>query len=321
MPGEGMTAKSLERAAIVVTVVGVVIAVAWPFIHEGRRARRRSAADRRVITITGLAATGVWTAAEVRAGDYFAKEFAAAQPVLQPGQTVLFRFKSADVVHTFYSPELGIGPVEVYPGHVAEVEITPTEPGAYDYYCTTVCGAPHFRMRGQIIVAPAEPSFDDPGEYWLAEEPEDASLVERGQWLFRRHACFSCHGRDGHGGVRNPNYAKETVPALDVLAEQAYLYHPEDIETIVALLERRTPLEDLWDNPPVPLFHAVLGKYQAVRDIIRKGSPAGKLDPEGREPPLSMPTWGQQLTDDDIDALIAYLLTLEPLAYSPQFGG
>jgi mono/diheme cytochrome c family protein len=313
-----MKLLNTERIAVLATVVGIIAAFAWPFFHETDSVEAHAGTDIPVITITGVAATGVWTDQEVRGGNYFAKEFRPARPVLNLGETVVLRFKSADVVHTFYCPELAIGPVEVYPGHVADVEVTPTEAGAFDYYCTTVCGKPHFRMRGQIVVQSDGLAPDDPGRYWLEDEPYDTSLVARGEWLFRQNACFSCHGRSGHGGVRNPNYIKGTVPALDTLAERMYLFYPEDVDAIVEALEQRIPLEHLEDDPPVLRYRAVLAKYQSIKELLRKGNPAGKLDPDGPEPPLNMPTWGQRLSDSDIDALIAFLLTLEPFDLEAQ---
>lgn len=302
----------MERAAVGMTIVGILAVLFLPFLYERWKSRSPERTGMRVITLTAVAETGIWTTQEVRGGNYFAKDFVPARPELEVGETVLLRLKSADVVHDFYSPELGVGPIDVYPGKVEELVVTPAEPGAYDFYCTTVCGQAHFRMRGQFIVRPADATFEDPGEYWLAEPPEDPSLVERGEWLFRRHACFSCHGEEGHGGVSNPNYVKGTVPALDAMASEAGLYYPEDIEAIIAALEQGIELEDLWNDPPVPMFNVVLAKYQAVRELIRSGVPAGKLDQEGPVPPLIMPAWGQVLDDSDIDALIAYLLTLEP---------
>lgn len=316
-----MRAGGIERAAVGVTIVGILAVLILPFLYERWRAQSRESAELRVITLTAVAETGIWTTQEVRGGNYFAKGFVPARPQLEVGESVLLRLKSADVVHDFYSPELGVGPIDVYPGRIEEVVVTPTAPGAFDFYCTTVCGQAHFRMRGQFIVRPAEGTFEDPGEYWLVEPPEDPSLVERGEWLFRRHACFTCHGEGGHGGIANPNYVKGRVPALDAMASEAGLYYPEDVEAIISALERGARLEDLWDDPPVPMFNVVLAKYQAVRELIRAGVPAGKLDQEGPVPPLVMPAWGQVMNDSEIDALIAYLLTLEPKEHVAGAGG
>jgi mono/diheme cytochrome c family protein len=168
-------------------------------------------------------------------------------------------------------------------------------------------------MRGQIIVRPVEEDWvADSGKYWLDTQPSGTRLVDHGEWLFRQNGCFTCHGNSGHGGVKNPNYVRDTVPALDSLAERMYLFYPEDVDAIVSALERRVPLEELADDPPVPRYRAVVAKYQAIKELVQHGNPAGKKDPEGPAPPLNMPTWGQRLSDSDIDALIAYLLTLQP---------
>jgi mono/diheme cytochrome c family protein len=316
-----MKTRSMERVAVGLTIVGILAVITLPFLYERSRSRSGDAEDLRVITLTAIAETGIWTADEVRGVNYFARSFQPARPQLEVGESVLLRLKSADVVHDFYCPGLGIGPLEVYPGLVEEVVVTPDAPGAYDFYCTTVCGQAHFRMRGQFIVRPAIATYEDPGEYWLAEPPDSPGLVAQGEWLFRRHACFSCHGEGGHGGVANVNYVKGTVPALDTLSSDASLYYPEDVDAIVSALENGIPLEDLWNDPPVPLFNVVLAKYQAVRELIRGGVPPGKLDQEGPVPPLVMPAWGQVLTDSEIDALIAYLLTLEPKEHLAGTGG
>lgn len=312
-----MNSKHQEFIAIVVTVASVVVAAVWPFLHERRTVRTHAGPQTRVITLTGVAATGTWTEEEVRGGNYFAKRFAPAEPVLTMGTRVLLRLKSADVTHTFNSPELGIGPVEVYPGHVAEVMVQPKKAGVFDFYCTTVCGMPHFGMRGRFVVRNSAsrdvlPARLDYREYWKEPPPPEKGLVPRGRWLFRRNGCFTCHGSAGEGGVLNPNYVKKTVPALDVLAERMFLFFPEDRQAIVKTLEQGIHLQNLANDPPVPRFGAVLAQYDAVRKVIENGNPAGKLDPEGPTPPLQMRPWGQRLSEQDIDALIAYLITLEP---------
>ena len=310
-----MRSRLQEWIAILATVAAVIVAATWPFLHE-RRTVQAHGGPARVVTLTGVAATGTWTEEEVRAGNYFAKKYAPAEPVLTAGERVFLRLKSADVTHTFYSPELGIGPVEVYPGHVAEVMVQPQKAGVYSYYCTTVCGMPHFGMRGRFVVRnaalPEVPARLDYGEYWKEPAPREQGLVPHGRWLFRKNGCFTCHGPHGEGGVPNPNYVKKTVPALNVLGERMFLFFPEDRQAIVKALEQHIPLQSLAADPPVPRFGAVLAQYDTVHKVIEGGNPAGKADPDGPIPPLQMRPWAQRLSPEDIEALIAYLLTLEP---------
>lgn len=146
--------------------------------------------------------------------------------------------------------------------------------------------------------------------YWLEPAPTQAGVVERGNWLFRQKGCFLCHGPEGQGGVPNRNYIKDTIPRL-ALAEQMKLFEPEDVSAILDQLKRGVRLDVLEDSPPVPRFNVVLAQYHSVQDLIRKGNPAGKNDPKGPAPPLNMPGWGRELSEADIDALIAYLLTAQ----------
>ncbi len=312
-----MSRKILEVIAVVATILGVVIALYVPFAYEDSLVSHAHS-DAQVITLTGVASTGTWTEEKVRGGTYWFGEFETARPVLRLGQKTLLRLKSADVTHTFYSPSLGIGPIEVYPGHVVEIEVTPTEEGEFEYYCTTVCGAPHFGMRGKFVVRNEEsplslPALASVDKYWLEPPPPpDASLVEQGQWLFRQKGCTTCHGSQAEGGITNWNYVNDTVPDLNTLAETLMLFDPEDVDAIVEAMEGGTPLEQLKESPPVPRFNVFLAQYQSVQEVMRKGNPPGKKDPDGLTPPLEMLAWGQKLSESDIDALIAYLLTLQP---------
>jgi mono/diheme cytochrome c family protein len=123
--------------------------------------------------------------------------------------------------------------------------------------------------------------------------------------------CVTCHGLEGQGNISNPNYVKETVPKLNTLAEKMMLYEKEDINKIIDYLERDVKLETL-EEEPVPRFNSVLAQYNSIKDVIKKGSKAGKLDSNGPEPPLNMPLWATLLSDEDIDAIIAYLLSIYP---------
>jgi mono/diheme cytochrome c family protein len=149
-------------------------------------------------------------------------------------------------------------------------------------------------------------------KYWLEPAPSpQAGVLERGKWLFRQKGCFLCHGPEGQGGVPNLNYIKDTIPRL-ALAEQMKLFEPEDVSAILEQMKRGVRLDSLADSPPVPQYNVVLAQYHSIQDVIRKGNPAGKKNPKGPAPPLNMPRWERELSDADIDALIAYLLSAVP---------
>jgi mono/diheme cytochrome c family protein len=313
-----MKQRIAEIIALILTAVGILAVSIWPFFHEADAVDRDIPFGTRIIDLTGVATTGTWTEQAVNGMNYWRQQFRAARPVLQVGKPTLLRLKSADVLHAFYAPRLGIETVEVQPGHVVEILITPEQEGVFGYYCPTMCGDPHFAMRGVIIVQgergeDLEIPRDEFESFWLEPPPPDEALrIERGGWLFRQKGCATCHGPMARGGVENWNYVKDTVPALNSLSEKMFLFYDEDVDAIVDLLERRIDLERLEDEAPVPRFNVVLAQYRSIRKVIENGSPAGKKDAEGPSPPLEMPAWQHRLSRDQIDSIIAYLLTLRP---------
>lgn len=311
-----MSSSISERVAVLLTALGVCSAVFLPFMYEAR-ASSAPRAIAGVVTLTAVANTGTWTDQDVTGWNYWTRDFPPARPVLTLGETTLIRLKSSDVTHSFYLPDLGVGPVSVQPGHVVEIPVKPTTEGVFPYYCTTVCGHPHWGMRGEVAVRPTgSQAVPVPPrsvvKYWVEPPPpQGAGPIERGKWLFRQQGCFLCHGPEGQGGVPNKNYVKDTIPPLN-LAERMMLFEPEDVNAILDHMKRGSQLEALEASPPVPRYNVFLAQYHSVQDVIRKGSVAGKKDPKGPVPPLTMPAWGLQLSDADIDAIIAYLLTLKP---------
>jgi hypothetical protein len=307
-----------EIGAGLLTLVGIVAATVYPFEYEAKSVEKLLPPGGRMITLTGIATTGTWTDENVDGGNYWYRHFPPARPILRLGQPTLLRLKSADVNHSFYCPGLGAGPIDIHPGHVADVLITPLREGVFEYYCTTICGDPHFGMRGEVVVLregasvpPAAPSKTD--SYWLASPPPTGQTrVVRGSWLFRRNGCFMCHGEKGKGGVPNWNYVKDTIPPLSTLAERMLIPDKEGADAVVGAMERGVDPKSLSDDPPFARYKAFLAQLQSVRDVIRKGNPPGKKDPKGLTPPLEMLSFGARLSERDIDDLIAYLLTLQP---------
>lgn len=130
-----------------------------------------------------------------------------------------------------------------------------------------------------------------------------------GKALFNKY-CISCHGKDGKGGVKNINYAKHTVPALNTMAEKLFIEYPEDAKYLEDLLNKGVDIEHM--QPPLDLDSArrVIAQFNAVKQVIKNGSPAAKENPKGPAPKLHMPSWADGLTDRNIDSIIAYLLSL-----------
>lgn len=97
----------------------------------------------------------------------------------------------------------------------------------------------------------------------------------RGELVFKRLACWSCHGEEGRGGVRNPNAAPAEV--MPDLRNATNRYSSDELKSLIA----------------------------APRS-------SQKLDPNGADPPFLCPDYGRVLNDDEYGELYAYLTSLAP---------
>jgi len=76
--------------------------------------------------------------------------------VVKPGEKVLFRIYSNDVIHGFNIPAAGIT-TEFDPGEGRDIWIrAPQEPGKYLIQCLNYCGVGHAQMKAWLVVEGAE---------------------------------------------------------------------------------------------------------------------------------------------------------------------
>jgi mono/diheme cytochrome c family protein len=238
---------------------------------------------------------------------------------LEKDEPVLLRLLSADLMHKFYAPRLQLGPVTVKPGHAVELRFTANEVGVFQYYCTATCGSCHFYMRGWIVISEkgAEPVVPPPILCPLClpdfgPPPEGPELVPLGEYLYVQKGCSTCHGFEARGGVENPNFTNLTVPAHHRTAEKFFLQDPDEAECLIALLQENPGLADLGDHDQISRCRLVEARLDMAREIITGGKYSAKMDPEGPEPPLQMPAWQYIVDDREIDALLAYFVSLMP---------
>lgn len=289
-----------------------------------RAAPPREPGGIRHIVLTGVADPGVWTEDSVELGYLGRANASPAQIVIQEGEEVHLELRSADVTHAFYSPGLGIGPVEVYPGYPASFRFVAPTPGDYDYFCTNMCGHCHFTMKGTLRVMPAgaKPLANAP--MYQCEDiheavsslPPGASLIEQGKALYRKRGCWTCHGDKGQRGVANVNALPTgKVPAVDRLAESLILWGPTetDLDVVLEWLQ-----QDKRGAPELADADSFLRQYERATRSIREGQLTPPKNPAGSAPPLQMPAMEARLTPREVDAVMAYLIDLyDPAQASP----
>jgi mono/diheme cytochrome c family protein len=275
--------------------------------------------DAWTVTLTGVADPGVWTEDEIELGYRGPATVAPARVILHEGEDVVLVLKSADVTHRFYSPELGLGPIEVYPDRPRTVRFRAPAPGNYEFFCTSLCGHCHYSMRGSIrvIAADGEPVPETEiaphrcGD--VGDLPSGVSVIEKGEAIFRKMQCGECHGPAGRGGVENFNALPTgKVPGLQRVAESLMFWGPReaDVSSLLELLEKGVELHSVRRPAPFESYDKFLEQYDLFRQVVLEGRFTPPKDPAGPEPPLQMPAFQARLTQEEIDAVLAYLLSL-----------
>jgi cytochrome c oxidase subunit 2 len=116
---------------------------------------------------------------------------------LPVGRPVRFQLQSADVIHSFWVPQLG-GKQDVVPGHTNTLTLTPQRPGMYFGQCAEFCGLSHANMRFRVFV-------DTPQAFhaWSTRQTAPAAVpgrpaeavtaVQAGARLYAESPCVTCH--------------------------------------------------------------------------------------------------------------------------------
>lgn len=118
------------------------------------------------------------------------------------------------------------------------------------------------------------------GDYYIREgRPWDAEEiagdpVKRGEEIYKRVGCITCHGKHGVGGYPNNNVVGGEIPKLWTVKDT---YSREELITRIS---------------------------KGVRHSV-------KADPSGPDPLLYMPRWEAKLKKDEIEAVASYLFSLD----------
>lgn len=117
------------------------------------------------------------------------------------GRPVYLALTSADVIHSFWVPELA-GKVDMLPGRMQHLLVTATRPGTWRGQCAEFCGEQHARMALHVVGLPSA-GFDG----WLAAQAQPArapatatQAIGRSAFLaLRCNACHTVRGADADG--------------------------------------------------------------------------------------------------------------------------
>jgi len=121
--------------------------------------------------------------------------------VLPVDRGITFEMESADVIHSFWIPEMG-QKQDLVPGIETSIVITPTRTGTFTLVCTELCGLGHATMRSPVRVL-SQPGF----EAWVKEQQAGGSKGDPGAAVFASAGCGGCHAFTpaGTNGAIGPN--------------------------------------------------------------------------------------------------------------------
>jgi cytochrome c oxidase subunit 2 len=136
------------------------------------------------------------------------------------GQPVELELTSADVIHSFWVPQLA-GKVDLVPGQSNILRVQADEPGEYRGQCAEYCGLQHGRMAFLVIADPPEEFERWRESHRRAPEPAGDLAVE-GEEVFLSSSCAGCHAVRGTSaqGQLGPDLSdfgsRRTIGALTV---------------------------------------------------------------------------------------------------------
>ena len=115
------------------------------------------------------------------------------------GRAVYLALDSADVIHSFWVPQLA-GKMDMVPGRLQHLLLSADHPGTYRGACAEFCGEQHARMALHVVAL-------DPAAFdaWLAAQLRPAAQPasqrqEAGRQAFLAQRCDACHAVRGATG-------------------------------------------------------------------------------------------------------------------------
>ena len=246
------------------------------------------------------------------------EQIAVANEMYVPvGEPVVFLLDSVDVIHSFWVPKLA-GKVDMIPNNDNKMWFEAYQPGEFFGQCAEFCGVSHANMRFKVVAVP-RPEFDA----WLqhqanpAPEPSDP-LAAEGKKLFRDAGCSGCHAdtssiiklRDDGGRIPG-----RTGPILTHVATRLNhlgIYRNSDVP-----FENGSGARQLFVNADgIP--QRADGQPFVSEAMLQNNLKVWITDPEALKPGNLMSRDGEPymdpanaLSERDIDALVAYLMTLK----------
>ena len=257
-------------------------------------------------------------------------EFGITQPIISSGQLVmpvgtkvLLRETSRDVIHSYWIPALN-GKRDAVPGRIHTLRLEADKPGIYAGQCTEFCGLSHANMRMEAVALSKEDFAK-----WVANQqapyvaPAKDTLAKQGEEVFLNQ-CVRCH--QVNGLTRADGTPAIAAPDENVWSGAApNLSHLMSRNTFAGamfdLLSKQCR-DEVWNAPSdvvgAKYLVGVTEECLNQKDLRAWLRNAPEVKPMYANPADLAISNGKYrgmpylaLSEDDINKLVAYLLTLK----------
>lgn len=223
--------------------------------------------------------------------EYPEQGFHTANEIVFPaGRAVKLSLFANDVIHSFWLPKLA-GKVDLIPGQVNTMWIKADEPGYFWGQCAEYCGDSHAYMLFRAVALSEEDWEEwletqqrktvEPGAQFLPVAANDDPQILKGAELFVQH-CVRCHSVDSQMQTMGPNLAH---------------------------FGSRSSIAAGWmENDPESLY-----RWLKYPDKVKPGNFMwyGFKDPQNAREVQMEGLKDANLTDEEVNALVAYLYALQ----------
>src|SRR5262245_6334956 len=209
---------------------------------------------------------------------------------------VKFDMTSADVIHSFWIPQMG-QKQDVVPGIQTEIVVTPTRTGRFTLVCTELCGLGHSTMRAPVRVL--EPAAF---QAWLTKQRASAGGSQGGGGAGGAAGGATTGGATTGGATTGGSTTGGG--AADELGAKTFAS-----AGCGACHEFEKAGTDAQVGPSLDDLTAAARKAgESVPDYVRQSiEDPNKVVVEGYQPNVMPQNFKESLSGEEIDALVAYV--------------
>lgn len=241
--------------------------------------------------------------------------------VIPAGEQVSLSITARDVIHSFWVPSLN-GKRDAVPNRVHPWNLQADEPGEYVGQCTEYCGLSHAEMRIKTIAMNRD-DFDT----WVDRQQnkakpfaeDDESEEAKGYRVFTQQLCASCHLING---INDDKFSDEDGPGTIKDEKLQVSRHAPNLTHLMARTTFAGAKFDLRKDNAACRERGI--NWAATDEGLRQCLDRAALEAWLRNPPAQKAMAAEEvpgrtgrrgmpsleLTEDQIDQLIAYLSTL-----------